>query len=136
MLGGADGAREQVEAMSGGRRLAAVGLGVLLGAAVAWPAPAGPAVEVKTLLVRAEAAADEGRVTLTWRGAVRNPGGAEARVPVRLTARDSQWRPVAYFLVPEVAVGPGGRVQEEAVFEIEEALWRRIYTVDPQIVQE
>ncbi len=114
---------------------ALIALLFLQAAATGSPALAGVPAEVKTLLVRAAAAAEEGRVSVTWRGSVHNPGGEVVRVPVRLVARDSQWRPVAYLLVPGVEVLPGARAQEEAVFEIEEALWRRIHVQDPQVAE-
>jgi hypothetical protein len=74
----------------------------------------------------------QGTVQIAWTGEVRNPGPSAAAIRVRLVARDSRWDPVAYLEVPAVEVGPRASVREEAVFEVEQSLWRRIYTVDPE----
>lgn len=86
--------------------------------------------------IRGESAEEEDRVTVTWRGSVRNIGTESVWVPVRLVARDRQWQPLAYLLVPAVEAAPGSPVEQEAVFEIEEALWKRVYAVDPQLGDE
>jgi len=99
------------------------------------PAPAVPAgapCEAKTVSFKARSVEGQGTVELAWTGEVRNAGPASAAIRVRLVARDSRWDPVAYLEVPAVEVEPRTSVREEAVFEIEQSLWRRIYTVDPE----
>ena len=108
--------------------LALVVLVVLAGPA----APAGAPCEAKTVSFKARSVEGQGTVELAWTGEVRNAGPSNAAIRVRLVARDSRWDPVAYLDVPAVEVGPRSSVREEAVFEIEQSLWRRIYTVDPE----
>lgn len=110
-----------------------------LGSGGVVPPPAaasGPGVQVKTVSVRGETAEEEDRVTVTWRGTVRNTGAEAVRVPVRLVARDRHWKPLAYLLVPAVEAAPGTPVEEVAVFEIEETLWKQVYAVEPQLGEE
>ncbi len=99
------------------------------------PGPAaaeGAPCEAKTVSFKARSIEGRGTVELAWTGEVRNAGPSSASIRVRLVARDSRWDPVAFLEVPAVEVGPRASVREEAVFEIEQAVWRRIYTVDPE----
>jgi len=119
-------------------RAAAVGAAWLACWGIAPPPGAAPSqgVQVKTIQIRGETAEEDDRVTVTWRGLVRNTGAETVRVPVRLVARDRQWKPLAYLVVPAVEAAPGSPVEQEAVFELEEALWKRVYAVDPQVTEE
>lgn len=95
-------------------------------------APGGAPCEAKTVSFKARAVEGEGKVELAWTGEVRNTGPAPVSVRVRLVARDYRWNPVAYLEVPPVEVAPGASARQEAVFEVGQDVWRRIYTVDPE----
>ena len=91
---------------------------------------------VETELLRADGAQHPDRVVYTWRGEVRNTRPSEALIKVRLVARDSRGKPVAYLEVPAVSVPGRGSVRQEAVFQLEKTLWRQVYTVDAEAVSE
>ncbi len=106
---------------------------LLLGLATVLPFHVDGA-QVKTELLRADGAQYPDRVVYTWQGEVQNTRSSEARITVRLVARDSRGNPIAYLEVPAVTVPGRSSVRQEAVFELERSVWGRVYTVDAKAV--